>query len=70
MIDEKCIQMHIGWLIEQTTHGILTISPRSSRLLIIAFQILGHIVMHDKGHVRFIDTHAKGIGRHDHRCAV
>ena len=70
VLDEKCIEVHIGGLIQQAADGVLAVAPRAARLLIVALQVLGHVVVHDEGHVRLVDAHAERVGRHDHRQAV
>ena len=42
------------------------VAPGTSRLLIIALQILWQIVMHDETHIRFVDTHAERNRRTHH----
>ena len=50
----------------QNAVGVLAVATRAPRLLIIALQILRHIIMDDVSHIRLIDPHSEGIGRvHD-----
>lgn len=44
----------------------LSISPRSTNLLYVAFHALWHIVMDDPPHIGFIQTHSKGHSRYHH----
>ena len=37
-----------------------------SRLLVVALQRFGHVVVHDKPNVGLVDAHAKRDGRHNH----
>src|SRR5579871_329650 len=46
------------------------ITSAATGLLVISFQALGWILMDYKTHVRLIDTHAEGIGRHDDAGSV
>ena len=41
------------------------VAPRAADLLIIALDAFRQIEMNDEAHVRFIDAHTKGDGRHD-----
>ena len=51
VIDQKSVQPHIARLIKQAAHRILPIASGPACFLIIAFQIFGHVVMHDEGYV-------------------
>ena len=51
--------------IECDTHTLAAVTTRTSRLLIVAFQRLGDIVMDDEAYIRFVDTHAKSDSCHD-----
>ena len=70
VVDQKGVQPHVPRLIQQAADRILAVAPRAPRLLIIALQILGHVIVHDEGNVGFVNAHAERIGRHDHRRAV
>ena len=43
-----------------------TVTARPSRLLVIAFQGLGHVVVDDIAHVGLVNAHAKRNGRDNH----
>ena len=70
LVDEKADGAHIRAGIQQGTPGGLTVAPGASGLLIIAFQVLRHIIMDDEPHVGLVDAHAKGIGGHHHLHTV
>ena len=55
---------------QQNALGFFTVPPCPAGLLIVGFQTLGHIVVNDKGHVGFIDTHAESIGGHHNGLPV
>ena len=42
-----------------------SITPGTTRFLIITFEALGYVVMDDETHVGFVDAHAKGNRCHD-----
>ena len=46
--------------VERQTMSLTAISTRSSRLLVITFYTLGHVIMNHKANVWFIDPHTKG----------
>ena len=70
VFDQKPAQAHVRLAGIQNTVGHLPITSRASGLLIVAFQILRHVVMDDIGHVGLVDAHAKGVGRHHDALAV
>ena len=42
----------------------LAVPPGAARLLIVALQILGHVVVDDEPDVGLVDAHAEGVGGH------
>ena len=70
LVDEKADGAHIRAGIQQGAPGGLTVAPGAPCLLIIAFQILWHIIMDDEPHVWLVDAHAKGIGGNHHLYPV
>ena len=62
LLDEEPDGAHIGAGIEQRAPGGLSIAACTPGLLIIAFQILGHIIVDDEPHVGLVDAHTEGIG--------
>ncbi|MNB99359.1 hypothetical protein D3C75_466380 [compost metagenome] len=55
---------HIGRIVKQHRLGRQAITPGAARLLIVGFDIARNVEMHHKAHVRFVDAHTKGDGRH------
>ncbi len=70
MVNQKRVEPNVARLIQQAACRLLAVASGAPCFLIIAFQILGHVVMNDKGHVGFVDSHAKRIGRNDDRRTV
>ena len=66
MFDEEFGGVHIIAGKQQGTVGGSAVPAYPARLLIIALQILGHIVVDDKTDVGFVDAHAKRVGGHHH----
>ena len=68
--DKIGINRNIRLIIKQQTFRRQAVTPCASCLLIIAFDILGHIIMHYKAYIRLINTHTEGICRHNQRHAA
>ena len=68
--DEKFIDPHILSGVIQKAFRRLAVPSRASVLLIIAFDVLGHIVVDDIAHIGFVDPHAECVGGYHHRPAV
>ena len=56
-------QVLIG--IKSQTDALPAVTTGTSRLLVIAFQRLGDVVVYDEAHIGFVDSHAKGYRSHD-----
>ena len=65
--DEELIGLHIAAAIEQEAVGAVPIPARPACLLVIALQVLGHIIVQHIPDVRLVDAHAEGVGGHHHR---
>ena len=52
--------------VEAYTLPLAAVSARATRLLIVTFQRLRHVVMHHKPHIRLVDTHTERYRRHYH----
>ena len=70
VLDQELVQLHVLGGIQQNAVGFLTVSSRAARLLVIALQVLGHIVVHHQPHVGFVNAHAEGVGGHHHSGPV
>ena len=57
------LQVLLG--VERDTHALTAVTTGTTRLLIVAFQRLGDIIMDNKTHIGLVDTHAKGDGGHN-----
>ena len=58
---------HILQPIDHPGGGRLAVTPGTARLLIIGFETLGQVQMHDEAHIGLVDAHAEGDGgHHDH----
>ena len=58
------LNAHILPAVQQNAVGGRTVAPGAPGLLIVAFQILGHIVVDHIAHIGFVDAHAEGVGGH------
>ena len=45
-------------------------APGATRLLIVAFYVLGQAVVYHVAHVAFVYAHAEGVGGHHHGLFV
>ena len=70
MADKIGINRNIRLIIQQQTFRRQAVTPCASCLLVIAFNILGHIIMHHKAHIRLINTHTKSICCYNQRHAA
>jgi hypothetical protein len=62
MIYRSNVGDHILSAIQQNTFSGSAVPPCPACLLIVAFYIFGHIIVEYKGHIAFVDPHAKGVG--------
>ena len=60
----ELLQVLVG--IEGQTDALTTVTPCTTRLLIVAFQRLGDIIVDHKAYIGLVDTHTEGDGSHDH----
>ena len=60
----------VGIVIEQYGIGFFAITPGTSCFLEISLYAVRTVHVDDEPHVRFVDTHAKGIGCHHHTHLV
>ena len=70
VIDEKLLGPDVLLAEKQVAVRALAVAPGAAGLLIVAFDVLGHVVVDDKTHIGFVNAHAKGIGRDHHVPAV
>ena len=52
--------------VERNAQAFTAVSSGASRLLVIAFETFGNIVMYHESNVGLVNPHAKGNGSHDH----
>ena len=55
---------------QQNTIGVLTVATGTTSLLIIALEILRHIVVDNKAYIGFVDSHTESVGRDHDLLAV
>ena len=51
--------------IESDANALAVVAAGAARLLIVAFEALGYVVVDDKPHVGLVNAHAKGDGSHN-----
>ena len=56
--------------VEGQTVALAAVAARTARLLIVAFERLGNVIVNHIAHVGLVDTHAEGNGRHNHVDAL
>ena len=61
-IDEEPVGDHVLAAVEQDAAGLGPVPPGPARLLVVAFQVLWHIVVDHQGDVGLVDAHAEGVG--------
>ena len=62
----KLIQfLQVFLSIEGDTHTFTAVTSCTPSLLIVAFQRLGDIIVNNKAHIGFVNTHTEGDGSHD-----
>ena len=70
LVDEEVLLDLVAVGVEQRALAGQAVAPGPARLLVIAFEGLGQVVVHDQPDVGLVDTHPKGDGRHDDRDLV
>ncbi len=64
--EEKPVQGHVRPAVKEKALCRSAVPPGPASLLVVAFQVLGHVVVNDKADVGFVNAHAKGVGGHHH----
>ena len=67
---EKPVQGHVLAAEQQKTLRGLAVPSGPSRLLVIAFQVFGHMIVYDETHIGLVNAHAESVGGHHHRGTV
>ena len=62
--------MQVARVVKQDALCGHAVAPGAAGLLIIAFQVLGHVVMDHEAHVGFVNAHAECVGGDDDAHAV
>src|SRR5262245_7616710 len=70
LINKMQLLGDVAWTEKQDTFTWQPVAPGPSGLLIIAFNVFRQIIMNNKTHVRFIDTHSERDGGSDHAHVV
>ena len=65
IIDEVALPDRVGGGVEQQAVRRFAVTYGTTSLLVVGFDILRQVAMHDKAHVCFVDPHAEGDGRDD-----
>ena len=68
--DQEFIGPHVLPAVQQDAAGGQAVPPGAARLLVVALDVLGHVVVDDIADVRLVDAHAKGVGGHHDRRPV
>ena len=63
LTDEMALLRRIACAEEERTIASEAVAAGTPGFLVIAFDVLGEIVVHDVAHVRLVDTHAEGNRR-------
>ncbi len=66
LADEELGCAHVLPAVQQDTSGLRPVPACPARLLVVALQILGHVVMDHIADVGLVDAHAEGVGGHHH----
>ena len=69
-VDEEVLLPLVAVGVEQHALAGQAVAPGAARLLIVAFERLGQVVVHDQPHVGLVDAHAEGDGCHDDERVV
>ena len=64
--DHKAGGLDIAGGKEEDTVRRGAVTAGTARLLIVALQVLGHIVVDHKADIRLVDAHTEGVGCHHH----
>ena len=70
VFDKIFCRLHIPNREQQQAVCRRTVPARAARLLVVAFDILGHVVVHHKADVGLVDSHPEGVGGDHHPGAV
>ena len=66
VLNKELLSPYILAAVQQDAVRGLAIAAGPAGLLVITFHISGHVVMHDKGDIGFVNAHTKGVcGDHD-----
>ena len=66
LLDEEAGQPHVARGVQQHAPGRRAVPPGAARLLVVALEVAGHIVVDHHPHVGLVDAHAEGVGGHHH----
>ena len=64
LLDQIFCRHHVPGRIQQNAVSRGPVPSGAARLLVIAFDVLGHVVVDDKADVGLVDAHAEGVGGH------
>ena len=66
LVDEELGQPDVVGRVKEDAAGRLPVPPGAAGLLVVALEVLGHIVVDDEPDVGLVDAHAEGVGGHHH----
>ena len=67
LVGEEFVEfLHVLFGVEGDALALAAVAPGTSRLLVVAFQALGDVVVDDKAHIGLVDAHAEGDGGDNH----
>ena len=69
-IDEEALVDDVVEAVGHPGVGGLAVASRAPRFLKVAFDRLGHVHVRHEAHVRLVDAHAEGDGRHHHDAVL
>ena len=69
-LDQTSRDHHVLHAEQQQGLGQQTVPPGAARLLVVALDVLRHVVVHDEPHIGLVDPHAERHRRHDHMDVV
>src|SRR5438309_613173 len=70
LLDKTRLLYHIARAEKQHAFAGQAIAPGPPRFLIVAFDVLRQVMMHDEADIRFVNSHPERDRRRDHACVV
>ena len=68
-LQQELPRLHVALVVDEHAVGRRAVAPGAARLLVVALQVAGHVVVDDERDVALVDAHAEGVrGHHDGRA--